>query len=102
MLTAVSIKLNIKLAQGFPEALRTEKSEPWAIDVLVHWKNVFSADTINKATGVRGGKLEIQAKASELRKKSDIWIWKIQAKHDKFKPEHSAKHTQSLSTFLSF
>lgn len=36
MLTVMSIKLNIKLAQGFPKVLRKEKSEPWAIDVLVH------------------------------------------------------------------
>jgi len=30
------IKLNTKLVQDFPKALRKEKTEPWAIDVLLH------------------------------------------------------------------
>lgn len=51
ILMAELIKLNTKLAQDFPKALRKEKTEPWAIDVLQHWKNVFSVDTINEATG---------------------------------------------------
>lgn len=51
-LTVAFIKLSTKLAQDFPMALRKEKSEPWAIDVLVHRKNVFSVDTISEATGV--------------------------------------------------
>jgi len=51
ILMAELIKLNTKLVQDFPKALRKEKTEPWAIDVLLHWKNVFSVDTINEATG---------------------------------------------------
>lgn len=36
ILMAELIKLNTKLAQDFPKALRKEKTEPWAIDVLLH------------------------------------------------------------------
>lgn len=36
ILMAELIKLNTKLVQDFPKALRKEKTEPWAIDVLLH------------------------------------------------------------------
>lgn len=52
ILTVPFLKLSTKLAHDFPMALGKEKSEPWAIDVPVHWKNVFSVDIINEATGV--------------------------------------------------
>lgn len=91
-----------KTSPQFPNG--SWKREIWT---LGYWcagtlKNVFSVDIINEATGVLGDKLEIQVRASELRKKSDIWAWKIQAKHDKFKVEHPAKHPQSLLTVLCF
>lgn len=52
ILSVVFIKPKKKPAQDFSMALRREKAEPWAVDVLVHRKNVFSADTTNTATGV--------------------------------------------------